>query len=193
MLKGMPKRNNYSLADNEVALLECAIKSHEDLRVRERARMIRLLHKGYKPPEVAELLAVSIGQVYWWAKRWQSAGLAGLSDKRRSGRPALGTDTLRTQIEQLLATDPQALGYAFTVWNVARLLRYLREQLGIEMHKNTLRALLDELGYVYRRPKHDLTSLQDAAAKADAKSILDDFKKKPKVAKSNYSLWTKQP
>ena len=71
MMKGMPKRINYSLSESQENELEQAIKSHTDLRVRERARIIRLLHKGRPPQEVAELLAVSVGQVYWWSKRWQ--------------------------------------------------------------------------------------------------------------------------
>ena len=189
----MPKRINYRLTESQVNAIEQAIKSHKEVRVRERARLIRLLHKGYKPGEVAELLAVSVSQVYWWAKRWQVEGLAGLSDKPRCGRPPIGSEAVRAQIEELLKTDPTTLGYAFTVWTVGRLLRHLREKLGLAMHKNTLRTLLDALGFVYRRPKHDLTSRQDTLAKAEAKIILDDFKKKPKLAKSTYSLWTKPP
>lgn len=193
MMKGMPKRINYTLSESQQSEIEQAIKSHEDLRVRERARIIRMLHKGHRPPEVAELMAVSVGQVYWWSKRWQAEGLTGLADKPRCGRPVISTEAVCAQVEQLLETDPKTLGYAFTVWTARRLLRHLREKLGIEMHKNTLRHLLDDLGYVYRRPKHDLTSRQDAEAKADAQTILDDFKKKHKRAKSNYSLWTKLP
>ena len=193
MMKGMPKRINYSLSESQLSEIEQAIKSHADLRVRERARIIRLLHQGQPPPAVAELLAVSDGQVYWWSKRWQAEGLAGLADKPRSGRPVIGTEAVRAQVEQLLETDPKSFGYGFTVWTAGRLLRHLREQLGLEMHKNTLRNLLETLGFVYRRPKHDLSSLQDAAAKADAQMLLDDLKKRPKVKPSNYSLWTKQP
>lgn len=193
MLTIMPKRINYQLTESQLSEVEQAIKNHEELRVRERARIIRLLHKGYKPAEVADLLAISQGQVHWWRQRWQTEGLAGLSDKVRSGRPVIGTAAVRAALEQLLATEPKTLGYHFTVWTVGRLLRHLREKLDIQMHKNTLRNLLNDLGFVYRRPKHDLTSLQDATAKDAAQTVLDEFKKKPKLAKSNYSLWTKPP
>lgn len=36
---------------------------------------------------------------------------------------------------------------------------------------------MESLGYVYRRPKHDLTSLQDAEEKQRAKVLLDWLKK----------------
>ena len=190
MMKGMPKRINFTLTERQLSEIEETIKSHADLRVRERARIIRLLHKGYPPAEVAELLVVSVGQVYWWHKRWQAEGIAGLADREREGRPALLGAAMRSQVEALLETEPKSLGYAFPVWTVGRL---LREQMGVTMHKNTLRKLLAELGFVYRRPKHDLTTLQNAEAKATAQTMLDDWKKKPKPAKSNYSLWTKPP
>ena len=193
MIKAMPKKINYTLSNEELLAIEQAIKKHEEWRVRERARIIRLLHKGHKHQEVADLLAISIGQVYWWHRRWREESLAGLSDKQRSGRPAIGTEEVRAQIEKLLETEPQELGYAFTVWNAPRLLTYMKEEVGVQMHENTLRNLLADMGFAYRRPKHDLTSLQDAEAKERAVEVLDELKKKPAPAKSNYSLWTKQP
>jgi len=193
MILNMPKKINYTLSTEELLTIERAIKSHPDPSVRFRARIIRLLHKGYKPEEIAELLAISRGQVYWWHKRWREEGLNGLSDKPRSGRPPVGDEAYRAQLEEVLDTDPQELGYAFTVWNVPRLLAHMEQETGVKMHENTLRNLLTDMGYVYRRPKHDLTPLQDAAAKARAEEVLDELKKKPALAKSNFSLWTKRP
>ena len=89
IIETMPKLINYSLAEAELLTVEQAIKSDPDLRVRQRAQIIRLLHKGHKPEEVADLLAISPGQVYWWHGRWRQEGLAGLSDKERSGRPQI--------------------------------------------------------------------------------------------------------
>lgn len=189
----MPKKINYTLTQTELLNIEQAIKNHPDLRLRDRARIIRLLHLEHKPQEVAELLSISPGQVYYWHKRWRTEGLDGLADRPRSGRPVVADEDLQAELEKLLATNPQELGYAFTVWGVSRLLAYLKKELGTSMHENTLRNLLDKMGYVYRRPKHDLANLQDEDAKAKAQEMLDDLKKKPAPVKSTYSLWTKQP
>jgi putative transposase len=193
MIDTMPKKINYTLSNRELLTIEQAIKNHPDLRLRERARMIRLLHQGYTHEEIGDLLAISDAQVYYWHKRWREEGLEGLSDKPRSGRPPVGTEELKAELEKLLATNPQDLGYVFTVWNLPRLQAYLDQELGVSMHVNTLRSLLSEMDYVYRRPKHDLANLQDPEAKAAAQEMLDELKKKPAQAKSNYSLWTKQP
>ena len=188
----MPKKINYTLTTEELTTIEEAIKSDPDLRLRQRAQIVRLLHLGHKHEEVSHLLSFSRSQVYWWHERWRQEGVEGLSDKPRSGRPTVETEALRQQIETLLATEPVELGYAFTVWTLPRLLAHLRQHHKIEMHFNTFRKMLLKMGYVYRRPKHDLKSLQDPEAKAAAADHLEQLKKKQMPANSNYSLWTKQ-
>lgn len=193
MIGNMPKKINYTLSNEELLTIEQAIKKHPDLRLRERARIVRLLHQGHKHQAIADWLAISVGQVYYWHKRWRQEGLDGLRDKQRTGRPEIGTAAVKAEVEKLLETDPQELGYAFTVWNVPRLLAHLEQEKGIRMHENTLRNLLSQMDYAYRRPKHDLANLQDGDAKAAAQELLDDLKKKRVPEKSSYSLWTKRP
>lgn len=189
----MPKKINYTLTTEQLQIIESAIKSHPDLRVRPRAQMIRLLHLGHKPQEVAELLSVTGALVYFWHARWRESGLDGLANKPRPGRPKAGGDEYRQKLEQIIETDPKTLDYGFNVWTIERLLAHMEKETGTLVHENTLRNMLKELDYVFRRPKHDLGNLQDKKAKETADEILDELKKKPVVAKSNYSLWTKRP
>lgn len=189
----MPKIINYTLSEKELKAIEQAIKNDPDLRVRQRAQIIRLLHKGKKPAEVGELLSVSKEQVYWRHKRWREQGFAGLSDQPRSGRPQVANAAYRARLEEVLETDPQTFGYGFTVWTVSRLLAHMEKETGITFTERTMYNVLYEMDYVFRRPKHDLTRLQDADAKARAEETIDDLKKKPRKRKSNFSLWTKRP
>lgn len=189
----MPKKINYTLTTEQLQLIETAIKNHPNLRVRQRAQMVRLLHLEHKPEEVGELLSVSGALVYFWHARWREAGLDGLDDKQRPGRPKAGGDEYRRKLEEIMETDPHTLGYGFNVWTANRLLAHMEQETGVLVHENTLRNMLEELDFVFRRPKHDLGNLQDEKAKETAAEILEDLKKKPNGAKSNYSLWTKRP
>lgn len=188
----MPKRIDYTLTEEQQIEIEQAIKKHTDLRVRTRARIIRMLHLGHKRVEISQMLSISTGQVHYWHKRWQDAGLPGLGDQPRSGRPKVTTDEYNRKLEEVLETDPKELGFAFNVWTKAKLLAYMHQVTGVMVHENTLSNRLKKLGYRYLRPKHDLTSLQDKEAKERAQETIDALKKKPKEAKSTYSLWTKQ-
>ena len=189
----MPKQLNYQLNEKELKEIEAAQRSGKGPQVRVRATGIHLLHQGKKPAEVAELLNVSPATIYNWHESWRKEGIAGLADRARSGRPPLANAAYRAQVEALMATDPVTLGYGFTCWTIERLLAHLANVTGITMSSESFRQLLDQLDYVYRRPKHDLSPLQDPAAKARAQALLDELKKKPQQAKSTYSLWTKRP
>lgn len=189
----MPKKINYTLTESELLTIEQAIKNNPNLRVRQRAQILRLLHKGHRPDEVADLLAISQGQVYWWYKRWRQEGLEGLGDKERSGRPQVDDEAYRQKLVEVLETEPHELGYGFNVWDTPRLMAHMEKETGVTMTDRTFRNVLDRMDYVYRRPKHDLTPLQDKEAKERAEETIDELKKKPKRAKSNFSLWTKRP
>jgi transposase len=187
----MPKRINYQLNETDQAIIKQAIKSDGRAEVRRRANVIRLLHLGKKPAEVAEWLSISIGSVYGWHGRWRKGGVDGLAEQPRSGRPPIATPEYCTKLEAVMSQEPSELGYSFTVWTVARLIAHLAQETGLTLSEDTFRALLKEHGYVYRRPKHDLKPLQDQAAKQRSVETLEMLKKKPKPTRSNYSLWTK--
>jgi transposase len=176
----MPKKINYTLTESELLTIEQAIKSDPDGHVQQRALIIRLLHKGRKPDEVADVLSISVGQVYWWHKRWRQEGLAGLSDKERSGRPQADDEAYRQRLEQVLETEPHELGYGFNVWDTPRLMAHMEKETGVTMTDRTFRNVLDRMDYVYRRPKHDLTPLQDKEAKEQAEETIDALKKSRK-------------
>ena len=189
----MPKQINYHLSEDELKQIENAQRTSPDPRVRQRATALRLLHLGKKPGEVAALLNVSQATIFNWHAEWRAAGVAGLSDQPRSGRPPLADAAYRAKVEEVIETDPTSLGYGFTCWTIQRLIAHLAKATGIEVSVNTMRTVLASQDYVCRRPKHDLKPLQDAEARARAKELLADLKKKPKPARSNYSLWTKRP
>jgi transposase len=188
----MPKKINYQLSEDELKQIEEAQRTSPDPRVRQRATGLRLLHRGKKPAEVAELLNVSQATVFNWHADWRAEGIAGLNDKARSGRPLLADEVYRAKVEEVIESDPTTLGYGFTCWTLQRLIAHLAKETGVHVSINTMRNVLESQDYVCRRPKHDLKPLQDADARARAKELLDELKKKPKTARSNYSLWTKQ-
>jgi transposase len=161
--------------------------------VRQRATAIRLLHLDHAPDEVAEMMAVSRATIYNWHARWREAGVAGLINRPKSGRPTNATQEYVQKLEDALEADPTELGYDFNIWTVDRLRAHLQQQTGIKMSASRMRALLKKHDYVYRQPTHDLTDLQDAQAREAAKEVLGWLKKSASTKLSSSSLWTKRP
>ena len=144
--------------------------------VRQRAMAIRLLHLGQKPSEVAEQQLVSVPTIYNWHKLWREQGIEGLANKPKPGRRAKATE---------------AYCYRFAIWTTDRLRAHLEKETGILLSESRFRALLKKKGYRYRRPKHDLSHLQDKAAKKKAEKLLEEMKKRASETISSSSLWTK--
>jgi len=189
----MPKTLSFQLAEEGLQEIAEAIKHDKRPEVRQRAMGLRLLHEGKSPKALAELLSVSQPTIYDWHRRWQRNGLEGLANRPKSGRPVKANPSYVELLEQVIEQDPQEQGYAFSIWTADRLRLHMKAKTGIELKPTQFRVVLKENGYVYRRPKHDLTNLQDATARQVAEEWLTELKKVPKRARSTYSLWTKAP
>ena len=119
-------------------------------------------------------MAVSLPTIYDWHHRWQENGLAGLANRPKSGRPRKAYTRYVELLEETIEKDPQELGYTFTIWTADRLRLHMQAQTGKLLGATQFRALLKENGFVYRRPKHDLTDLQDPRAREAAEAWLEE-------------------
>jgi len=184
-------RTEYQLKPKELAEIENAIRQDKRAEVKQRATVIRLLHLGHKPEAVAEQQMVSVPTVYNWHKLWREHGVAGLANQARPGRKPKATETYCLKLEETLSKEPSDYGYRFAIWTSDRLRAHLEKETGIQLSETRFRALLKKKGYRYRRPKHDLSHLQDQAAKKKAEKLLEEMKKRASETISNSSLWTK--
>jgi transposase len=184
-------RTVYRLKPKEEAEIEKAIRQDKRAEVKQRATVIRLLHLGQKPEVVAEQQMVSVPTIYNWHKLWREHGIEGLANKARPGRKPKATEAYSLKLEEVLSKEPSDYGYHFAIWTSDRLRAHLEKETGIQLSEGRFRALLKKKGYRYRRPKHDLSHLQDKAAKKQAERLLEEMKKRASETISNSSLWTK--
>jgi transposase len=189
----MPKARDYHLTEQELTAVETAIHRDKRPEVRQRCMAIRLLHLDHKPAEVAKMQAVSIPTIYSWIDRWRSGGVEELANKGKSGRPLKADDEYTKVLLEVIEKEPSELGYDFTIWTIDRLRAHLEKRTGISLSESRFRALLKRKGYRYRRPKYDLSHLQDKEAKVKAAEVLEELKKRSSETISSSSLWTKRP
>jgi transposase len=184
-------RTEYQLRPKELVEIERAMRQDKRAEVRQRATVIRLLHLGHKPEAVAEQQLVSVPTIYNWHKLWREQGLEGLANRKKTGRPSKATEAYCRKLEEVLEKEPSEYGYRFAIWTSDRLRAHLEKETGILLSESRFRALLKRNGYRYRRPKHDLSHLQDEKAKEKAEKLLEEMKKTASKTISSSSLWTK--
>ncbi len=191
-MEAMPKRLNFHLNNDELTQVEHALRKDKRPEVRQRATAIHLLHLGHKPAAVAAMLSVTEQAIYQWHRRYRQGGVEALANQPK-GRPKRKADTAYLQrLDETLAQEPSVFGYSFAIWTVERRRDHLRQNTGVDLSISRLRTLLRQRDYVYRRPKHDLTNLQDQEAKAAAQATLAEIKKGRERVLANSSLWTRR-
>ena len=188
----MLKKDKYKLDGEQLAEIQRAMVADRKAEVRRRATAIHMLHLGYTPTQVAAAMNIERKTLYRWVERWQQAGIAGLENKARCGRPRKANQTYSEALEETLDHEPADYDYEFALWTVDRLRAHLAQETGISLSANRFGDLLKREGYVYRRPKHDMGYLQDPTAREAAREQLEELKKKPWPVISSSSLWTKQ-
>lgn len=186
----MPKARDYSLSKEQLEQVRSAMKS-DRASVARRATVLYNLHLGYSVEEVAEMHQVSTASVYKTVARFEAEGIEGLPNKPIPGRPRKATPAYIELLHETLESDPQALGFAFTIWTQPRLRAYLAEQSGIHLSRSRFQELMQREGYVYRRPKYSVSQAQDAELRQQVHDALEELKKEPRHKTSSYSLWTK--
>jgi transposase len=119
-------------------------------RLVERARIIFLAHQGHRVPAIAQQLHITAITVRTWLKRFNAAGLAALTDKPRSGRPATYTPPQVAEVIATALTPPEHLGLPFALWTLDRLEAYMNEHKAIPIKRSRIDDLLLAEGLRWR-------------------------------------------
>jgi len=137
--------------DERSAIERLAHSRTSPARLVERARLVLAVLDGERVAALAERSRCTVATVYLWRRRFDDAGLAGLQDQPRKGRPARYT---REQVGVVVATaltDPQASGPPFASWTLDRLAAYLAEPQGLTMRRSRVDEPLLAEGLRWRK------------------------------------------
>ncbi len=100
------KKQHLKLSDAERQELEkLLVKGELSVRIFKRATGLLALNRGETLETVAKLVGVTNDTVRAWRKRYQADGIAGLSDKPRSGRPIKIDGQQRAQVTALACSE----------------------------------------------------------------------------------------
>jgi transposase len=138
-------------------------------RVHERLRMIAAVADGATVPQAARTLGVHHQTVRQAVKRFLAAGLAGLADRPRAGRPPRLSEADLVALEERL--DADAASGART-WTLGQLTAWLAEERGVTISPDRLGVLLKRRDFRWKRTKRATShkqgdGLRQAQAAAD--------------------------
>lgn len=144
-----------TLTAEQRAELTAAAAAEKGVRRWKRLRAVLLRADGLTVAAVARVLECSQASVYAWSAAWRRAGLRGLAEAPRGGRPRRLDGAGEAVLLARLGSDPQAHGHQATGWTVP-LLRTELAQAGYRLGERTLRRALHRLGFRWKRPRYVL-------------------------------------
>lgn len=145
--------------------------------------------RGLSKAEVARRLGVSNQSSGRWFAAWQAGGAAALRHPGRAGRkPRLSAEQLR-RLEQDLKKNPQAHGFATTLWTTERVARLIQRRFAVRYHPDHVWRVLRRLGWSCQRPTTRARQRDEAAIRHWKKITWPTLKKTPptKAARSSSS------
>ena len=86
-----------------------------------RCLLIWQLAAGYSIAEASQMTHLHYTNAHKWVKRFQSTGLAGLQDHKRTGRPRIHGGEIEELVIKTATSRPPDLGLGFTTWSLAKL------------------------------------------------------------------------
>lgn len=116
----------------------------------ERARMILLADRGKRVPAIAQELDLTETTVRTWLKRFNAAGLHGLQDRPRAGRPVTYSPEQVAEVIATALTAPRQLNQPFACWTLDRLATYLNEEKQMAIKRSRIDEVLIAEGLRWR-------------------------------------------
>ena len=140
-----------SLTDEETRAIDRVAHSRtEPARAVERARIIWHARGGARVPAIATRLGLCEATVRLWLTRFNAAGVDGLADAPRIGRPPTYTPEEVGAVIAASLTKPDDLGLPFGNWTLDRLAAYLYEVKGIAIKRSRIGEILHAEGLRWR-------------------------------------------
>lgn len=163
-------------------------------QVRHRAHLLLAVLAHGSLAAAARATGVTAKAIGRWRDRFLADARDGLVDQPRAGRPRRLTADADVLLDAALASSPMDYGYPVATWGLVDLADLLRRRLGIVIGTEALSRHLKWRGYVYARPRHDLTHRQDAEAVESAKHTLQTLEKRGLITlDTTSSTWMNAP
>jgi transposase len=175
-MPNMPNGENCSLAE-----LQIAAGSAPSQKAFIRLSCMRALLLGrFTKADVCSLYSVRLNTLNGWIRRFNAAGIDGLIDRTRPGRPRKIAPEQSVRCRELI-DKPAAAGV--THWTGKKFHGYLTTQMDLEVGYRTVIRWLHEANYALKVPR-PWPDRQDEAARQAFQELLKTW-----LADENIELW----
>ena len=129
------------------------LKGSADLLEDRRKRALALLDAGESLNEVGRRIGCNASSVMRWRDARRRGGAKALRVRLSPGRPLKLDRAQRRRLVNLLLQGPMMHGYRTNLWTTARIAELIRNQFGIQYHRDHVGRLLYSLNWSPQKPE----------------------------------------
>ncbi len=139
---------------------------------------MRLNLKGRKPPEIAEIMDMSIQGIYNVLNRYKAKGVEGLILRKAKGREGKLTEEQESELYEVISEKlPKEVGLEpFCNWTAPLACKYVKNRFEVEFSERGMRDVFYRLNLSYIRPTYTLTKA-DPEKQEEFQERLEGIKK----------------
>jgi transposase len=167
----------------DLARLAEAFRTTADAKLRHRAQLVLMAHRGRPHGDIAADLGCSRSSVQRWLNAYLDRGLDGLTPRRAPGAKPRLTPDLAPVLRQWVIDGPAKQGLDRANWTYAELADHLLKARGVRVGKSALQAFGAKHGIRPYRPTYRFLR-GDPAKQAQARGELAGLKKGQRPATS---------
>lgn len=179
-----------ALPDAEVGRLEEVLRTSPDPKLRHRAQIVLMAHRGRKHPDIAADTATTQRSVQRWLNAYLAGGLDGLRPRKAKGATPKLTPDLAPVLRQWVIDGPAKQGLDRANWTYAELADHLLKTKGVRVGKSAMQTFGAKHGIRPYRPTYRFLR-GDPAKQAQAREELAELKKGRRPANSSCSARTR--
>lgn len=166
----MPPSRYIRLTEQEdLRLREIEQAPYFKPKVRLRAQVLRLSHRGSNIQTISSYTGRSRASVGRDLDRFEEQGFEGLFDGTAPGNPARITERVRAYMEEKLSEE--------RTWNATQLAEAIGEGFGLEVTPEAVRQHLVSMGYSWKRTRYVPNKPPDPDQEREATEELEGLKR----------------
>jgi transposase len=172
------------LPQAELERLEQVFRSTEDRKLRDRAQIVLLAHKGRRHQDIAADLCIHRRSVQRWLNAYLERGLDGLRPRRAKGGSGKIPAALADEIKRWVIEGPAQQGLDRANWTHAELADHLFKTHGIRTSRSAMHRFCSRIDIRPYRPTYRFLR-GDKDKQAQAKEDIAALKKKRRRGRSS--------
>jgi transposase len=139
--------------DGTPADLRFAASRTRDGASARRLLALALVLEGSSRTEAAESCGMDRQTLRDWVHRYNAEGVAGLSDRQRSGRPPYLTAAQEAEVARIVEAGPDLATHGVVRWRCVDLQKVIADRFGVALAERTVAKLLKKLRFVRLSPR----------------------------------------